>query len=82
MIEREAELSSHLIGNSERCLLLSTKTSPRTRPFSLRRQYLRGPVYANSVAGFNLRVRWPVSFITPIPSMLTSIPRKRLWRGA
>jgi hypothetical protein len=78
MIKKEAELSSRLIGNSERRLLLPTRTSPRTRPFSLRRQYLRGPVHTNSVEGFNLRVRWPVSFITPTPSILTSIPRKRL----
>ena len=48
-----------------------------------RREYVRGPVHANSVEGFNCgcSARWPASFITSAPSMPTSISTKSVLAG-
>jgi hypothetical protein len=82
VIEKEPELRAHLIGDKWKALVGVSQNFAAHETVQLaHRQYVRGPVHANSAGSFNLRVRWPVSFITSARSMPTSISTKPALAG-
>ena len=84
VLEKEVDPRVHLMSDEWKAFVaVGQSFAAHETVQHARREYVRGPVHANSVEGFNLRVhaRWLASFITSAPSMPTSISTKSASAG-